>query len=444
MSMKKIILLLAAVSCTLSVLAQGTLQVTEGANLTIGNGAYLVLNNMHLVNNGTLEQTGTDGTLKFTGAADVNISGSGTTTFGHLLLAKGSSAKLTLQTNLSVASKIDFSGGLLNLDNAALNLGSTGILTEESETSHAYTTGTGYIQATGNLNSPAAVNLGNLGAVITSSADLGNSTIRRGHAAQNNVAGTNSSIRRYYDIVPQYNNNLNATLHFQYLEAELNSIPESSLSQWQSEDRTNWTSAGFTTRNTANNYVEKTGIANFSRWTLAGDDPPGIICPANITVGNTSGQCGALVPFSATVTGNPAPTVTYKVGQTVISSPYTFPVGTTVVTATASNGGQEVSCSFKITVTDNQLPFISPVIYSPTVLAPPNHKMRDIVLNYTVADNCPGVTYAVAVTSNEPISGIWVVYVGVLALLPEVMATILPAPVIVVGSAVSAAPGWLS
>ena len=38
---------------------------------------------------------------------------------------------------------------------------------------------------------------------------------------------------------------------------------------WKSPNNTNWTEQGFTSRNTSANYVEKTGIADFSRWTLS-------------------------------------------------------------------------------------------------------------------------------------------------------------------------------
>src|SRR5207253_1829511 len=118
-----------------------------------------------------------------------------------LLLAKTGFATFNLQSNLSVVTKVNFSGGLLNLNNNILDLGTTGIFTSESEISRAFTTGTGYIQATGILNNPSSANLGNLGAVITSTTNLGNTIIRRGHKPQT-VSGTNNSIQRYYDIIP--------------------------------------------------------------------------------------------------------------------------------------------------------------------------------------------------------------------------------------------------
>jgi hypothetical protein len=49
--------------------------------------------------------------------------------------------------------------------------------------------------------------------------------------------------------------------------------------------------------------------------------------------------------------GIPMPTISYRIGNTVITSPFTFPKGTTTVTATASNGvTPDATCSFTVTV----------------------------------------------------------------------------------------------
>jgi len=59
-----------------------------------------------------------------------------------------------------------------------------------------------------------------------------------------------------------------------------------------------------------------------------------------------------------------------------------------------------------ITVDDKTPPTITGLTPSKRVLAPPNHKMVDISLAYTVNDNCvstPNVT--VNITSNEPVNG---------------------------------------
>jgi len=349
--MKKIFLLLVAHTCGLTLWSQGLLQVNGGAKIITSGTAYLVLNNTNVVNNGLLQQSAADGFVMMTGTSNVSLSGVGINNLNALLMAKSGTAIFSLQSNVNISSKVNFSGGLLNLNNSILNLGSTGIFTNESETSRAYTSGSGYIEATGNLNAPSSVNLGNLGAVISSPANLGNTIVRRGHAIQNGVSGSNNSISRYYDIMPTNNLTLKAVLGFYYFDAELNGLSEASLYQWKSKDNINWDFVGADTRNTSANLIEKKAINWFARWTLATATSPVITCPGNMTVSSNTKGCKAIVSFAATATGIPAPTMSYKIGNTPIASPYEFSKGTTTVTATASNGVlPDATCTFTVTV----------------------------------------------------------------------------------------------
>jgi hypothetical protein len=82
------------------------------------------------------------------------------------------------------------------------------------------------------------------------------------------------------------------------------------------------------------------------------DAAPVITCPANVTVNNTTGACGANATYaSATATGTPAAIITYSQ-----ASGSFFPVGTTTVTATATNSCGSSTCTFTVTITDNQAP----------------------------------------------------------------------------------------
>lgn len=133
---------------------------------------------------------------------------------------------------------------------------------------------------------------------------------------------------------------------------------------------------------------------------------PALTCPANITASNNSGLCSRSVSFAAGVTGTPAPVVTYKIGNTTITSPHVFPVGTTTVNVSAINGGGFATCSFTVTINDTEAPVISNVSVNPAMLWPPNHKMKDVTVKYSSTDNCPGpITCALSVTSNEPVNG---------------------------------------
>ena len=132
----------------------------------------------------------------------------------------------------------------------------------------------GYIEITNTLNAPSSANPGNLGAIFTSAANMGSTVIRRGHLSQVNGAGAGNSIHRYYDITPTTNTGLNASLRFQYFDAELNGLAENALMMWKSINNTSWTNEGFTTRDGTINYVEKTSIPGFSRWTLSSPGNP--------------------------------------------------------------------------------------------------------------------------------------------------------------------------
>ncbi len=249
--------------------AQGSLQATSGATIKTANNSFIVLDNMHLVNNGSFVQAAGDGTIKFTGNADVNISGSNIPIFDKVTIAKTTNFKVALQQNVNIVGQVTFTSGLLDLNNSVLNLGTTATLIGETETSRIFTFGNGYVQVLSTLNAPVSANPGNLGAIITSTKNLGSVTIRRGHLAQPNVSGSTPGILRYYDILPANDNGLKATLRFQYFDIELNNLNESTLELWKQGKKT-WSNEGYTTRSAVDNYVEKTNIGALSRWTLSG------------------------------------------------------------------------------------------------------------------------------------------------------------------------------
>jgi hypothetical protein len=82
---------------------------------------------------------------------------------------------------------------------------------------------------------------------------------------------------------------------------------------------------------------------------------PEITCPANISVNNDPGKCGAIVPFTVTATDNCSAVLTYSQNPGTL-----FPVGTTSVTSTATDpSGNKSTCTFTITVKDNEIPVIT-------------------------------------------------------------------------------------
>ena len=206
--------------------------------------------------------------FKFTGNADVNIAGNNLLIFTKIELAKTGAAKVSLQRSINLTQSLNFLGGLFDLGNSVLNMGTNALLLNENETSRMMGAD-GYARIIANLNAPAAVNPGNIGLAITSSQDLGSTIIYRGVKSQTNTSGGGNSILRFFEIVPTNNTGLDATLRFNYFDAELNGLPENNLVFYKSPDNVNWTPQGFTSRDVATDYVELTGINDFTRFTLS-------------------------------------------------------------------------------------------------------------------------------------------------------------------------------
>ena len=119
--------------------------------------------------------------------------------------------------------------------------------------------------------------------------------------------------------------------------------------------------------------------------------PPVVTALGNQVLSNTADQCGAAVAFATTATGTPAPTLVYTLGTAVISSPYVFPVGTSTVTATATNSCGKDAKTFTVIVNDTQKPVLS-ALANLTVKAPATQCDAVVSFNPTATDNCAGAT----------------------------------------------------
>ncbi|MBI3195756.1 MAG: HYR domain-containing protein, partial [Ignavibacteriae bacterium] len=128
---------------------------------------------------------------------------------------------------------------------------------------------------------------------------------------------------------------------------------------------------------------------------------PTLTCPANIVTNNNPGTGGAVVNYTVTSTGDPAPSVTCTPASGSV-----FPIGTTTVNCTATNANGSVSCSFTVTVIDNEPPSITCSV-NPASLWPPNHKMKDISASFTASDNSGTATVVLtSITCSEPDNGL--------------------------------------
>lgn len=136
--------------------------------------------------------------------------------------------------------------------------------------------------------------------------------------------------------------------------------------------------------------------------TVNDDQNPSITAPANVTV-NADSSC------SATGVSLGSPTVSDNCPGTTVgnNAPATFPLGTTTVKWTVTDAsGHTASANQSVTVVDSTAPVISGASTDPSSLSPPNHKLVDVTVNYSVTDNCGPVTTTLTVTSSEPDNGL--------------------------------------
>ena len=115
--------------------------------------------------------------------------------------------------------------------------------------------------------------------------------------------------------------------------------------------------------------------------------------------------CGTEVRFNSPVVTDACGTSTVTQIAGLHSGAF-FPVGNTINTFVAtSSSGKKDTCSFTVTVKDTKPPFITPVWAFPSVLWPPNHKMKNVSVNYYAWDNCGPASCLLDVSSDEPVTG---------------------------------------
>ena len=276
--------LISFVICTiLSVVSQNTF----AQGLTISSGTTVSLGSATLTLSGNWANSGTfnpgSGTVIFAGTSgNQTITNASGETFNNVTVNKAA-GDVRLANNITVSGTLTCTNGDLDLNGHVVTL--TGTLNESAGNTVKGTSG--YITCTSNLTAPSASNPHGIGIAITSAANLGSTTINRGHAAQTGEG--NAGILRYFTIAPSNNASLNATLGFNYDESELNSISESDLTAFRSDDGgSSWAKISGSTLNSGANTVSFGSQSTLSRFTLASgsnplsDDP----MPEMIVIGN--------------------------------------------------------------------------------------------------------------------------------------------------------------
>ena len=123
--------------------------------------------------------------------------------------------------------------------------------------------------------------------------------------------------------------------------------------------------------------------------TVTDSQDPEITCPTDITQNIDAGTCGAVVTFTAPVGTDNCPGVNTVQTAGLISGS-AFPVGDTINTFEVTDASSNTtSCSFTVTITDNEIPVISDC---PTDITQDNDTDScNAVVTWvepTVADNC--------------------------------------------------------
>lgn len=249
---------------TNTIFSQG-LYTKNGASVVANGSVSFVIQNGGFRNDGDFIKGSSN--VIFSGNNSTSgsfISGGSATSFHDLTLNKTSNG-LQLNSDIAVTGTVSFqSGDSIYLNNHVLDLGSSGTISGESNSSRFTGLNGGYIMLNRSLFAPVGVNPGNIGVTITSVSNLGNTVIKRYHTIQKG-----KSVSRAYEILPSNNFSLVATLVFSYFHSELNSITESSLANYSSTNSgSTWTQVPNTSLNTTTNTLNSVGLNSFNYYTL--------------------------------------------------------------------------------------------------------------------------------------------------------------------------------
>ena len=249
--------------------------VVSGTSTKTFSGSYTLLGNITVNAGPTFTSSGS--TFIFNGTSLQTISGG-----SYENIEVDNLNDVSLLSNITVNGSLDFTSGDLLTNSFTLTLGNIASLNElPNNTLIGKVTTTRIIPAGNSFNT-----IGNIGIEIKDpTVTLGSTVVTRNTGSSLNGGGSfsgNSSIQRYFDIVPSTNSGLNASLVFHYDESELNSQDENSLGIWKSTNTgSTWSGVGGTV-DASNNKVSVSGLASLSRFTAADGSNP--LQPNSITV----------------------------------------------------------------------------------------------------------------------------------------------------------------
>lgn len=185
----------------------------------------------------------------------------------QLRVVDGTSVTIDPGTTLSVLSPNDTVHLEINtvvVNDGVIEFGAASTLDEQDGFP---ITGLGYEMTTRDFTGALTTeNVAGLGFVITTSLNLGMTTLYRGHTQE--VNGVDLSVMRWYDVVPANNTALSADLIFNYDQTELASLSESMLVLFNSDDGgATWNPLAASTLDQVANEVSVTTLDSLNRFT---------------------------------------------------------------------------------------------------------------------------------------------------------------------------------
>ncbi len=239
---------------------QGDLNISSSGTFN-APGHQTPITNGNFTNSGTFNHN--NGKILMNGSSAKNISSTGSGAFYDLRINNSAGVNLTSNATIQGTLTLDYdlrvsSGYALTMGASSATAGGADVIGKTKRTSlssgTAYTFGSTYTTITfgsgGTLPSEVSVEL-----------------------FKTAPGGLANAVQRYYVITPTDGSGYTFDLRLHYLDSELSGITEANLQMWR-QDSGRWTLQARTNNNTTDNWVEKTGLTNFSLWALSDSGAP--------------------------------------------------------------------------------------------------------------------------------------------------------------------------
>ena len=152
--MKKYFLLYKILLLSLPGVAQ--LTIAPGTQLITNGAVTITVNDLDMINNGTFSAG--NSMVKFSGLIPNSVGGNSSLSFYQLEIAKNGSAALSLQSNIGINNSINFTSGLIDLNQKTITLSTNALLNNETETSRIIGPNGGEVVISMSMNKPNNIN----------------------------------------------------------------------------------------------------------------------------------------------------------------------------------------------------------------------------------------------------------------------------------------------